>query len=591
MRRKRRFRYPPPPNDTAPAPRRDCFPPKHAAQLRLTGSVFPAASRYSRGAGRTSQSQDNCPSALPPSRLDDRLIRGATPAGGRGNTSAIRGLADAHGQTGGIMTTISAQLDAVAAAAAKSGLSTNRLSKRLQLTFLYLGDVTVIVTALVFSVLTRGLLPFPGQPDTEQIMRNTGPIIVVAWLLMLHLFGADGLRHMRAGATEYKRVIMASSAMAASVGITCYLLKFDFPRAAFVLMFTIGTFALLAVRFTRRKAMASIHANGALTTPLVVAGDSSHVDAIAQVLRRESWLGYQVIGAITSDRVQETPAGLKVLGTLNDTVSVIEKHRAASVIFADGSFASPAEFRRMAWQLEEHDIQMIVVPSITDTSAARLEVRPVAGLPLVDVDRPQALASARWVKRLFDMVGSALLLLLAAPVMAAVALAIKLEDGGPVFFKQTRTGRKGEEFGCLKFRSMAVDAEERLAALEHLNEGAGPLFKLVNDPRVTRVGRFIRRFSIDELPQFWNALRGDMSLVGPRPALPSEVARYDSDAKRRLDVRPGLTGLWQVSGRSDLSWDDAVRLDLYYVDNWSMVQDLMIMAKTARAVFWSSGAY
>jgi exopolysaccharide biosynthesis polyprenyl glycosylphosphotransferase len=261
------------------------------------------------------------------------------------------------------------------------------------------------------------------------------------------------------------------------------------------------------------------------------------------------------------------------------------------VIFADGSFPTPADFRRMAWQLEDLDTQMIVVPAITDTSAQRLEVRPVAGLPLVDVERPRAIASGRWVKRTFDIVGAGLLLLLAAPVMGLVALAIKLEDGGPVLFRQLRVGRKGEVFECLKFRSMVPDAEARLAALADLNEGAGPLFKMTRDPRITRVGRFIRRFSIDELPQFWNALVGDMSLVGPRPALPSEVARYDSDARRRLDVRPGLTGLWQVSGRSDLAWDDAIRLDLYYVDNWSMVQDLMILGKTANAVVGSAGAY
>ncbi len=489
------------------------------------------------------------------------------------------------------MTTISGHLDSVASAAARSPLPAVVLSKRLQLAFLYSADFTVIAIALFIAVVTRGLLPFPGQPDTEQIMRTTGPLIAVGWLVMLRVFSADALRHLRAGVIEYKRVIMASSAMAATVGITCYLLKFDFPRAAFVLMFAFGTLGLLAARWSRRKVMGAIHSRGALTTPLLVAGDSGHVDAIAKVLRRESWLGYRVIGAITSDRVHYTPAGLPVLGALSNTVEVIEEHQASAVIFAEGSFATPAEFRRMAWQLEEHDIQMIVVPAITDTSAQRLEVRPVAGLPLVDVERPQALASLRWIKRTADAIGAALLLLAAAPVMALVALAIKLEDGGPVLFKQTRVGRKGELFECLKFRSMAMDAEERLAELQHLNEGAGPLFKMTDDPRITRVGRFIRRFSIDELPQFWNALVGDMSLVGPRPALPDEVARYDFDARRRLDARPGLTGLWQVSGRSDLSWEDSVRLDIYYVDNWSVVQDLMILAKTARAVLLPSGAY
>lgn len=489
------------------------------------------------------------------------------------------------------MTTISAQFDAVARAANRAKLPANELSRRVQLAFLYLGDTVMIALALVVAVLTRGLLPFPGQADTEQIMHLAGPLIAAAWLVSLHLFGADSLRHLRAGATEYKRVVIATSAVAGTVGIASFLLRYDFPRAVFVLTFTFGTAALLLIRVLRRRVMAQIHARGALTTPLLIAGDSGHVDAIAKVLRREAWLGYHVVGAITTDRVDRTPGGLRVLGRVAETVQVIADNGIAAVIFADGSFANPAEFRRMAWHLEEQDVQMIVVPAITDTSAQRLEVRPVAGLPLVDVERPRAIASSRWIKRSFDFAGAAALLLLTAPVMGLAALAIKLEDRGPVMFRQLRVGRKGQIFECLKFRSMVVDAEAQLAALTHLNEGAGPLFKMTHDPRITRVGRVLRKFSIDELPQLWNALIGDMSLVGPRPALPSEVARYDSDARRRLDVRPGITGLWQVSGRSDLAWDDAIRLDLYYVDNWSMVQDLMILTKTAKAVVASSGAY
>jgi len=231
------------------------------------------------------------------------------------------------------------------------------------------------------------------------------------------------------------------------------------------------------------------------------------------------------------------------------------------------------------------------VPALTDISSERLTARPVAGLPLVQVDRPQAMEASRWIKRTFDILGSSLFLLFASPILLAVAIAIKLEDGGPIFFKQVRVGRRGDEFECFKIRSMVVDAEARKAELESQNEGNGVLFKMARDPRITRVGQFIRRFSIDEVPQFWNVLRGDMSLVGPRPALPREVAQYDRDAVRRLDVRPGLTGLWQVSGRSDLSWDETVRLDVYYVDNWSVMQDVSIMMRTAGAVLASRGAY
>nr|WP_300143370.1 sugar transferase [Propionicimonas sp.] len=490
------------------------------------------------------------------------------------------------------MTTFSAYLDALAQQ--NSGRTEARrpwlLSKVAQHAFLIIADVVVIMAALVAGIRITGLLPLDGG-DHERMIAIAIPLVGVAWLCLLQATGSYQLRHQRAGATEYKRVLMASFMAAGLVGISSYLLKAEFPRGLYVLLFGIGTAGIVSVRFLRRKVMHRIHRQGMLLTPIVVAGESGHVDAIAKVLRRETWLGYRVVGAVTRDRVDQTPGGLPVLGSVADTLDVINEHGIATVIFAEGSFSRPVDFRRMAWELEEQDIHMIVVPALTEVSAQRLDVRPVAGLPLVDVDRPQAIEAARWVKRTYDILGSAVLLLLAAPIMGLTALAIKLEDGGPVIFRQRRVGLKGEEFDCLKFRSMCIDAEARLAALQAQNEGAGPLFKLTRDPRITRVGRFIRRFSLDELPQLWNALRGDMSLVGPRPALPTEVAQYDSDTRRRLDVRPGLTGLWQVSGRSNLSWDDTVRLDLYYVDNWSMVQDLMILARTAKAVVGSAGAY
>ncbi|MCA0308415.1 MAG: sugar transferase [Actinobacteria bacterium] len=491
------------------------------------------------------------------------------------------------------MTTFSTYLDALTSHAGTDRRARKHwlLTKAAQHTFLLLSDLVVLSVSMLVATYARVLLPFDGGEESAHVMATTAPLVAAGWLAMIYAFGGYQLRHQRAGATEYKRVVMASFTMAGLVGIGSYLLKAEFPRGLYVLLFTVGTAGLVLTRFTRRKVMATVHRQGVLLTPIIVAGESGHVDAIAKVLRRETWLGYRVVGAVTRDRVDHTTAGLPVLGSVADTVEVIEEHDIATVIFAEGSFASPADFRRMAWELEEKAVHMIVVPALTDVSAQRLDVRPVAGLPLVDVDRPQAIEAARWIKRLFDVVGSALLLLLASPVMGLVALAIKLEDRGPVMFRQTRVGRKGQVFECLKFRSMSVDAEARLAALMAKNEGAGPLFKMTNDPRITRVGRFIRRFSLDELPQLWNALRGDMSLVGPRPALPTEVAQYDSDTRRRLDVRPGLTGLWQVSGRSNLSWDDTVRLDLYYVDNWSMVQDLMILAKTAKAVVGSAGAY
>jgi len=490
------------------------------------------------------------------------------------------------------MTTIGAFLDAhsIDFMRTRSERAHWLVSQRVQWTILQAMDLAVIATALLIALFGRPLLPF-GDPVHPPVTILATAAIGLVWLGSIAAFGSYATRHLRAGATEYKRVITATAGAAGAFGIAGFLLDLEYPRGVFVLWFAVGVAGLTASRFARRRTMHSLHRKGKLQTPVVVAGSNHHVDGIAGVLSREKWLGYRVVGVVTHERITQTATGLPVLGRIDDVVDVIRDNDIATVIFAEGSFASPAEFRRLAWKLEEMDIQMIVVPTLADVSSQRLEVRPLAGLPLVDVARPQAIDAGRWIKRAFDMVGAGLLLLLASPILLAAAIAIKLEDGGPVIFRQPRVGLKGNEFHCLKFRSMCTDAEEKLAALQAMNEGAGVLFKMTDDPRITRVGRFIRRYSIDELPQLWNAFRGDMSLVGPRPALPREVAQYDSDTMRRLDVRPGLTGLWQVSGRSKLSWDDTVRLDLYYVDNWSIVQDLMILARTAKAVVSSDGAY
>ncbi|WP_232548837.1 sugar transferase [Propioniciclava soli] len=416
--------------------------------------------------------------------------------------------------------------------------------------------------------------------------------IAAGWLVALWVMGSYGLQLLQSGTDEYRRVISASALLFGVIGTFCYLTQNDFARGFFLLLFIVGVPLLLLGRFLRRQVMNNVRRRGMLQSPIIVAGSPTSVDEIANVLRRERWLGYRVVGALTADAVDETPAGLPVLGRVDDVANIVRGTDMYGVVFTEGAFPEGSNsFRRTAWQLEQMDVEMMVVPAMTDISAERITPRPIAGLPLVMIDRPQAQQAGRWVKRLFDVVGSALFLLLASPILALVALAVKIEDGGPVLFSQVRVGRNGELFNCLKIRSMVVDAEARKAELMKQNQGAGVLFKMAKDPRITKVGSFIRRFSIDEVPQFWNVLRGDMSLVGPRPALPTEVARYDQDTSRRLDVRPGLTGLWQVSGRSNLSWEETVRLDLYYVDNWCFMQDVTIMARTAKAVLGSSGAY
>jgi exopolysaccharide biosynthesis polyprenyl glycosylphosphotransferase len=326
---------------------------------------------------------------------------------------------------------------------------------------------------------------------------------------------------------------------------------------------------------------------------VLIAGSRTHVDEIASVLRRERWLGYTIVGALTPayDRSEETKSGIPVLGNADETPSVVKDTGVDVIFFAGGALGSASQMRKIVWELENQDVQVVVAPSVTDVAGDRVRVRPVGGLPLMHLEPPTAIEASRWGKRLFDVVGSCCLLLAFAPVFLVATLRIRAHDRGPALFRQTRIGRDGREFACLKFRTMVQDAEEKLATLHREQGYEAGLFKMEDDPRITRPGRWLRRFSLDELPQLVNVLRGEMSLVGPRPPLPLEVARYDIDTHRRLRVRPGMTGLWQVSGRSDLSWSEAVRLDLYYVDNWSMLQDLSILSKTFGAVFGTRGAY
>ncbi len=311
------------------------------------------------------------------------------------------------------------------------------------------------------------------------------------------------------------------------------------------------------------------------------------------MLGRETWLGYHVIGAMTPDpgSRQSTGSGIPLLGSSASIAEIAIEAEADVVFLAGGAFNSSSEMRRLAWDLEHEDIAVVIAPSVTDVSSERVSVRPVGGLPLIHLEKPRSQDAVRRAKRSFDVAGSFLLLLAFAPIFLFAAYRVWAYDRGPVLFRQTRVGRDGKTFRCWKFRSMVTDAEEMLPELQQEQGYDGGLFKMEDDPRITPPGRWLRRFSIDELPQLVNVLVGDMSLVGPRPPLPHEVAQYDDAMARRLRVRPGMTGLWQVSGRSDLSWSEAIRLDLYYVDNWSMVQDITILARTFGAVMGTRGAY
>ena len=282
---------------------------------------------------------------------------------------------------------------------------------------------------------------------------------------------------------------------------------------------------------------------------------------------------------------------MPVVGSLTSVPSAVARLGVDTVAVTASRGLTGGVLKRLGWDLEGAGVDLVVAPALTDIAGPRVHIRPVSGLPLLYVEQPEFTGPTWAMKEAFDRVLAAAALLLLSPLMLLIALAIRFDGPGPVIFRQVRVGRAGEVFTVYKFRTMVVDAEHRLDDLYPHSEGNGVLFKIKDDPRVTGVGRLLRRLSLDELPQLWNVLAGSMSLVGPRPALPNEAERYGRSTARRLLVKPGITGLWQVSGRSDLSWEDSVRLDLYYVENWSFAGDVQILWKTLSAVVRGKGAY
>ncbi len=449
-------------------------------------------------------------------------------------------------------------------------------------------DVVCIVTTLAIAGLARDVLPFfaPSSLDYAPRLVQAGPFVALTWVALIALLGGYERTIFGAGTEEYKRVLNASFATSALIGIGCYLARFQLSRGFFLLSLVTGTGLLVAERYAVRRAVKVARARGFLQQRVLIVGTEAHVDEVAGVLARESWLGLDVVGALTAHPTGATTRrGVPVIGAASSTVACALAIRADVVFMAGGAVDSGSELRQIAWALESTSTQVVLAPSITDVARERIKVRPVGGLPLIHLEKPRSASVAAHAKRVFDVTCSVALIVVLGPVFLLAAYQVWRCDHGPVLFRQERIGRNGSPFHCLKFRTMVTDAEDRLVTAR------SPFVKSKHDPRVTRPGHWMRRYSVDELPQLFNVIRGEMSLVGPRPQVAHEVALYDDAMARRLRVRPGMTGLWQVSGRSDLPLTEAIRLDLYYVDNWSMVQDLAILVRTFGAVLSARGAY
>jgi exopolysaccharide biosynthesis polyprenyl glycosylphosphotransferase len=361
----------------------------------------------------------------------------------------------------------------------------------------------------------------------------------------------------------------------------------------FIVIPATALLALLA-RYLLRQFLHRARLVGECLLPVVAAGSPDTVRDLIKRTRDNPHIGWQVAAVCTADGTGDSLAGIagvSVVGRLDELADHVRRGGYRIVAITADPYWTPRRLQRLAWRLEDSGAEMVVAPTLMEVAGPRLHVSGVLGMPMLRVSAPAFTGMRRVVKGVVDRVGAVVLLLMSLPVIVLASVAIMLDSRGPVLYRQRRVGKSGKEFTILKFRTMVRDADRIKARLSGANEGAGVLFKMRKDPRVTRVGAILRRYSLDELPQLLNVLSGAMSLVGPRPPLPEESARYEPDMRRRLLVKPGLTGLWQVSGRSDLSWEEAVRLDLRYVEDWSLAMDAMILWKTFRAVLGGQGAY
>jgi exopolysaccharide biosynthesis polyprenyl glycosylphosphotransferase len=420
-------------------------------------------------------------------------------------------------------------------------------------------------------------------------------LLPAVWVMAMVFARTYEQRFLWVGPEEFRRVFGAAVGLLATVATVSWAFKLEVARGLIVLALPLATMLTLLHRYAERAWLHRRRNDGRFQQTMVIVGHRSGVQALHEQIRRSAYHGYQVVGCcLPPDEYGGGPVtafdGLPVLGDLESVADVVLAHEIDAVAVLPSRELEGPALRKLGWDLEKTEAELLLAPAVTEIVGPRVNIRPLCGLPLLHMERPELRGVRRLTKETLDRSLAVAGLFLLTPALLMIALAVRLSSRGPVLFRQERVGRDGRRFQMLKFRSM-VDGAHSLTTLVAENDGNGVLFKLREDPRVTPVGKVLRRFSLDELPQLFNVVRGEMSLVGPRPPLPSEVEQYGEDMHRRFLVKPGLTGLWQVSGRSNLSWDDSVRIDVRYVENWSLAFDFMILWKTLGAVFRGSGAY
>ncbi len=486
------------------------------------------------------------------------------------------GVADAVEQA-------AADIDATRGARSLFGGGSNFPSAKF---WLVASDAIFLVLAMGLARMLDGRLS-DARPITESGNRLAITVCFLAVLAALAQQHTYKARYLALRRDEFARVIKGVALGVVGTIVIGYLFDFQVPTWLLWLLAT-GSVLICLNREFARRIFARLRNGGHMVRRAIVVGTNTEADELSVMLMSSKELGYDVVGLIDTATEDGQPMPWRTV--LTSVERMAEQTNAGNIIIA-ASATNLDTAGYLTRKLTDAGIHVEMCMPLPDIDVTRLQLRPLGRFPVFYVEPVDRSGWRPMAKRVFDVVAAAMALLLVSPILAVAALAIKVTSPGPVVFRQKRVGRDGALFNVLKLRTMVVDAEARLDSLRELNEASGPVFKIRNDPRITRVGRILRKFSIDEFPQLWNVLRGEMSLVGPRPALPAEMETWTSDLHERLRVRPGITGMWQVNGRTDTSGSDYVRLDLYYVDNWSLLIDLIVMAKTVPAVISGRGAY
>ncbi|MGY1840841.1 MULTISPECIES: sugar transferase [unclassified Modestobacter] len=435
------------------------------------------------------------------------------------------------------------------------------------------------------------------QPETGPLADNGTPwtllALPVVWVAAMTLARTYERRFLWVGPEEFRRLFSAAVLLLAAVGTISWAFKLEVARSFVVVALPLATALTLLHRYLERVWVHRQRAHGRYQQTAILVGHRNGTAELHAQLERQARHGLRVIGVCLPHAGPDHVVfdGLPILGDFSEIVDVVQRYEVDTVAVLPSPELDGAALRRLGWELETTEAELLLAPAVTEVAGPRVGIRPVNGLPLLHLERPEFRGIRRVTKDVFDRSMAFLAVVVLLPLLVGLALAVKLTSRGPVFFRHERIGREGTPFHVLKFRSMVPDADAKTAELMAQNEGNDVQFKMKRDPRVTPIGRVMRRYSLDELPQLLNVLGGTMSLVGPRPHVTREVEQYGFDMRRRLLVKPGITGLWQVSGRSNLSWDDSVRIDVRYVENWSLTFDLMILGKTLGAVVRGSGAY